>query len=310
MTILDEAPTRNGSEHTQTRLSNQAVAEREPARPARSPAMDTDYAEQRQRPIGNQQGADTPQDDETQTEAAELAAAREVAKKFAWGWLIFASAVSILGNGAHSYLINEGKPLAFQIWAVFLALCPPIFLLGSTHLVALLIRARRLGWDFGVTLTVTILVGLTAFLLCFYNLRELVEMMGMRHWTGFYPIIIDLSIVGSTLSLLTLSRPRRVTRQPAEAEQLQELLAGVPVRWEAIAAVAHEQNPGVPAIQERSIEETADILKRIYEHRESVRAVGRVHNKLHHRKINAITDAGAEALKQFRLAAEPVDTAA
>lgn len=315
MTILDEAPTRNGSEHAQSRLRRQVAATPETAPPAGTPdALAAEehpraHRDEPHRPGGEEHRSDTRHDDDAQAEA-ELAAARETAKMFSWAWLIFASAVSILGNGTHSFLINAGKPGIFQILAVFLALVPPVFLLGSTHVVTMLIKARRLGWAFGVTLAVTILVGLAAFLLSFYSLKDLAEMLGARHWTGLVPIIIDLSIITSTLALLTLSQPRRVKRQPVQADQLQELLAGVPVRWEAIAAVVHEQNPGIPAIQERSAEETADILQRIYEQGESVRAVGRVHNKLHHRKINAITEAGAEALKQLRVAAEPADSAA
>ncbi len=70
-------------------------------------------------------------------------------------------------------------------------------------------QARRFGFAFFISLVVTVLIGLGAFRLSFESIRVLVIMLGTPpDLAGYWPSMIDLSIVGCTVALYALTRSR------------------------------------------------------------------------------------------------------
>ena len=129
------------------------------------------------------------------------------AVRFFWIWLIPATSVSVAGNVAHAVLT---APSATVRLAAAAAVVPPAVLLGSTHSVALLVRTRRVGFNYWCAPAMTIALAGCAFLLSFDALRDLAVTVGMlpdRAW--LWPVAIDVSIANSTLALLSLA-PRRI----------------------------------------------------------------------------------------------------
>ena len=129
--------------------------------------------------------------------------------------LIAAASSSIAGNVAHALMnATAGSPAV----AAAAAVVAPAVLLGSTHGVALLVRARTAGWAYWCTLAVTVALAGCAFGLSFDALRDLA-----RRWAGYsdwasvlWPLSIDLSIAVSTLALLALAgAPKRADDAPA-----------------------------------------------------------------------------------------------
>jgi Protein of unknown function (DUF2637) len=128
------------------------------------------------------------------------------AVRFFWIWLTLATSVSVAGNVAHAVLTAPSGTVRLAAAA---AVVPPAVLLGSTHSVALLVRTRRVGFNYWCALAMTIALAGCAFLLSFDALRDLAVVLGMlpdRAW--LWPVAIDVSIANSTLSLLSLSPPR------------------------------------------------------------------------------------------------------
>jgi hypothetical protein len=83
------------------------------------------------------------------------------------------------------------------------AVVPPAVLLGSTHSVALLVKARRVGFNYWCALAMTIALAGCAFVLSFDALRDLAVALGMRPDRAWlWPVAIDMSIANSTVSLL------------------------------------------------------------------------------------------------------------
>ena len=133
-------------------------------------------------------------------------ATTRTAVRFFWIWLILATSVSVAGNVAHAVLT---APSATVRLAAAAAVVPPAVLLGSTHSVALLVKARRVGFNYWCALAMTVALAGCAFVLSFDALRDLAVALGMapdRAW--LWPVAIDVSIANSTLSLLSLSSPR------------------------------------------------------------------------------------------------------
>src|ERR1700743_3154484 len=96
------------------------------------------------------------------------------------------------------------------------AVVPPAVLLGSTHSVALLVRAHRVGLHYWCALAMTFALAGCAFVLSFDALRDLAGALGMppdRAW--LWPVAIDVSIANSTLALLSLAPPRAAS-QPTD----------------------------------------------------------------------------------------------
>jgi hypothetical protein len=135
------------------------------------------------------------------------------AVRFFWVWLMVATGVSVAGNVAHAVLT---APMGTVRLAAAAAVVPPAVLLGSTHSVALLVRAHRLGWHYWCALAMTFALAGCAFVLSFDALRDLAVALGMppgRAW--LWPVAIDVSIANSTLALLSLAPPR-AARQPTD----------------------------------------------------------------------------------------------
>jgi Protein of unknown function (DUF2637) len=134
------------------------------------------------------------------------------AVRFFWVWLMLATGVSVAGNVAHAVLT---APMGTVRLAAAAAVVPPAVLLGSTHSVALLVRAHRVGLHYWCALAMTFALAGCAFVLSFDALRDLAGALGMppdRAW--LWPVAIDVSIANSTLALLSLA-PARAAQRPA-----------------------------------------------------------------------------------------------
>jgi hypothetical protein len=135
------------------------------------------------------------------------------AVRFFWVWLVLATSVSVAGNVAHAVLT---APMGTVRLAAAAAVVPPAVLLGSTHSVALLVRARRVGLNYWCALAMTVALAGCAFVLSFDALRDLAVSLGMpRDRAWLWPVAIDVSIANSTLALLSLAPPR-AARRPAD----------------------------------------------------------------------------------------------
>ena len=139
-------------------------------------------------------------------DAAGFDATTRGAVRFFWVWLVAATSVSVAGNVAHAVLT---APIGTVRLAAAAAVVPPAVLLGSTHSVALLVRAHRVGLHYWCALAMTFAVAGCAFVLSFDALRDLAVALGMppdRAW--LWPVAIDVSIANSTLALLSLAPPQ------------------------------------------------------------------------------------------------------
>uniref|UniRef100_A0AAU8GPL6 Helix-turn-helix DNA binding domain n=1 Tax=Mycobacterium phage Pharb TaxID=3136626 RepID=A0AAU8GPL6_9VIRU len=143
---------------------------------------------------------------------------REQATRFFRGWLAAGVAASILGNVTHALLnTSAGSPVV----AAALAAVAPVALLGATHGVHKLVQSRIIGGAYAASLWITVAVASSAFALSFASLRDLAVGWGgvapLIAW--LVPVVIDLSITGSTIALLALSSAERaevhVVEQPA-----------------------------------------------------------------------------------------------
>lgn len=301
MTLLDEdAPTLNGAdtaEHLRSVPSWPGPARTDPALEAK--------------PSRTLAESDVPKPDDT----------RRHAVWFFWMWLLFATVVSIGGNVIHAWMTAPAPHL--KLLAATAAAVPPAILLGSTHSVALLIKNRRHGYRrvdaavLGAALLLMAGVAGCAFAMSFVSLRDLMILIGMSAGTAWlWPIGVDMSLICSTLALLTLASPRQgregleapagvtVPRSPAAGTVSSGPRSQAERRlwWESIAAVIREQNSDVRKIGELPTAQLAEILHRLYDKRDSKRAVCADHD-LHHRDVRMITHTADDVLA--RLAAIP-----
>ncbi|ASR85964.1 hypothetical protein SEA_PEANAM_82 [Mycobacterium phage Peanam] len=133
---------------------------------------------------------------------------RDAAARFFWAWLAASTGASVLGNVTHALLdADAGSPAI----AAAVALVPPVVLLGATHGVHALVQSRIVGGAYRAALAITVAVAAAAFVLSFAALRELAIV-----WAGIspliawlVPVVVDLSITGSTIALLALSGAQR-----------------------------------------------------------------------------------------------------
>jgi hypothetical protein len=142
----------------------------------------------------------------TREDATRIDVTTRGASRFYWGWLIFSTTVSVLGNIAHALLV---APDPLRLLAAVASVVPPAFVLGSTHSVALSLKMRRFALIYVLGLLMTIGVAACAFLLSFDALRALAVMLGWpsaRAW--LFPIAIDVSIAQATFGLLSLGPAR------------------------------------------------------------------------------------------------------
>lgn len=157
--------------------------------------------------------------------AGESTKEMRAAARFFWTWLFVATAVSVAGNVAHAVL---KAPAGMIRLAAVAAIVAPVVLLGSTHGVGLLVKARRVGFAYWCALATTFGLAAVAFILSFDALRDLAVTLGMapsRAW--LWPVAIDMSIANSTLSLLSLCPPRAATVAAPAHERVSEVGGGV-----------------------------------------------------------------------------------
>lgn len=161
------------------------------------------------------------------------------AQRFFWCWLIVATAVSIAGNVSHALLVTAHTQTTANPWvAGALAIVPPVVQVGATHGVHVLVRARIVGAAYRCALVITVALVIFAFVLSFEALRELaIVYAGMNPVTAWlWPLVIDLSITGSTVSLLALTGVQR-SAQAHEAGVLADSTdsyAGLVEEWQSI----------------------------------------------------------------------------
>lgn len=134
------------------------------------------------------------------------AAEERRAVRFFWVVLMLASSASVAGNVTHAVWNASGPAM---VVAALAALVPPLSLLGATHSVGVLARVRTNSFTFWASMAITIAVVVCAFWLSFHALRSVAVNLAQVDpgiaW--MMPVCIDLSIAGSTLALLSLSRP-------------------------------------------------------------------------------------------------------
>ena len=135
MTVMDEAPTRNGSVvHSQRTASPDAAIT-----PAASPTATPSAPSAESRPGRRRRGRQTRQEDDFVD--AEAAAAAKRAEHFFRGWLIVATGISIVANVAHAWL---KAPDEIRVLAAIAALVAPVILLVQRHIVPKLVLVW--GW--------------------------------------------------------------------------------------------------------------------------------------------------------------------
>lgn len=175
------------------------------------------------------------------------------AQRFFWCWLIAATAASITGNVSHALLATStGNSTANPIVAAALAVVPPVVQVGATHGVHVLVNARITGAAYRTALAITVALVVFAFVLSFEALRELaIVYAGMNPATAWlWPLVIDLSITGSTVSLLALTRAHRNATMNAAAEE-QHAPTHLETPYEIPSDTAEAGNPAptpVPAL--------------------------------------------------------------
>lgn len=149
---------------------------------------------------------------------------RQRAVRFFWCALFAASAASIAANVVHALLNASMGNTGIAAGA---AVVPPAVLLGATHGVSLLVRARTAGWAYWCALVMTIALAGCAFGLSFDALRDLAHRYaGYSEWAAvLWPLSIDLSIAVSTLALLALTGAPHRSGSPAMLHQLDEPIA-------------------------------------------------------------------------------------
>lgn len=174
------------------------------------------------------------------------------AQRFFWYWLIAATATSIAGNVAHALLTAAHAPAGSTINPIVagaLAVVPPIVQVGATHGVHVLVNARITGAAYKTALTITVALVVFAFTLSFQALRELaVVYAGMNSLIAcLVPLVIDLSITGSTVSILALTRVHRDATVDAEAQVLAQVQKSpITTRTADSAASTPEPKPHQP----------------------------------------------------------------
>jgi hypothetical protein len=317
MTVLD-APTRNGADLT---APAQPADLSTPPQPAPVPA-----------PVTPDPAPPATPDPGPSAEEVRAASARRHALWFFWGWLLFATVVSIGGNVIHAWMTAPSPHL--KLLAAIAAAVPPAVLLGSTHSVALLIKTRRRGYRrvdglvLGAALALTVGVAVCAFAMSFFSLRDLMVMVGMSTDIAWlWPIAVDLSLICSTLALLSLTSPQSSSAGPTRGTSVrlvQPGAAGVAtvvdgdptavvhagpsspaerrLWWESIAAVIRERRPDVRKFGDLTNGQLAEILERMYDNGESGRVIVDT-TILHNREIQVIKKIVPELLASTTVAA-------
>ena len=139
---------------------------------------------------------------------------RDKATRFFWGVLVAATAASVAGNVTHAIVnADEGN----MIIAATAAVIPPAVLLAATHALALMVRTSITGNLYRYALSLTLGLGVCAFVLSFNALFELATEQGGMPATiaWLWPLAIDFSVAQSTLALLAITTGKRAQREAA-----------------------------------------------------------------------------------------------
>lgn len=140
---------------------------------------------------------------------------RQKAIKFQQRWQVFATLGSAAAQIYHAYMT---APAGTIVGSAIAHVVAPVVFVAATHSVILQIRARRYGPQFVFSVFVTVFLGVAAFWLMFYSLRELATILGIRP-AWLWPIIIDASIAVSTLGLWSLTHRTTDDEEPEGDKQ-------------------------------------------------------------------------------------------
>ncbi|MCP9625235.1 DUF2637 domain-containing protein [Nocardia otitidiscaviarum] len=192
------------------------------------------------------------------------------ARRYFWWVLGISATVSVLGNGLHAWTRVSADPppddlihpepgmtveLLPPLVAAVLAAIIPIALLVHTHGLALLAQApSRWGWvSRAIVLAVIVLLAAGGFVLSFEALRELAMQAGFRAQDAWiFPVLVDGSIGGATVALLTLPSIRKTSSAPISAHT-QEWVGAEQVRTGAEEAVQPVDESTVAAQSEARV---------------------------------------------------------
>lgn len=313
MTVTDAAPPRNGAVvHSQPTANPDAAITTAAASADISGASRSESGPGRRRRGAPRLGSAMSAGQHLDRDAvmAEADKAAKQAERFYSRWLVVATAISIVANVAHAWLT---APADIRLGAAIASLVPPVVLLVQTHAVFKLIKARRFGFAFFISLVVTVLIAAGAFWLSYESIRVLVIRLGTSpDRAGLWPAIIDLSIVGATVALYALTRQRpkalpeveagpevrggEISENPSVGIDLKSLsLTERVMMWDRAASVVKERNPDVRAITERSTSQIADILRLTHDERANQRTIAEALG-LTDRVVRTIQRAGQDVL--------------
>lgn len=310
MTVTTDAPIRNGHPVAQPAAQSAPQPARPPAAShppaANAPAEEHLHWFEKVFPGKKNRPALTPEE-----------AKRASARRFCWGWLLFAMAASVGGNFLHSWMT---APAEVRVGAAIAAIVPPAVLLGATHLTTLLISTRRRNYrviDLFVLILVilgSISVAYFAFTISFYSLRDLMIIFGQRPDVAWrWPVAVDASLIVSSTALMSFaeSRKDRADHQQSAGEMTEAVSAAIssgPKRpaerrlwWVSIAGLILEELAGVPKIAALTSAELGEILERLYDRGDSGRNITDT-TGLHNREVQAIKKATDGVLERTTVA--------
>ncbi|OKH81421.1 hypothetical protein EB73_29380 [Mycobacterium sp. SWH-M3] len=249
-------------------------------------------------------------------------ASRASARRFCWGWLLFAMAASVGGNFLHSWMT---APADVRVGAAIAAIVPPAVLLGATHLTTLLISTRRRNYrliDLFVLVLVilgSIAVAYFAFTISFYSLRDLMILFGQRPDVAWrWPIAVDASLVVSSTALMSFAESRRDSADHKRSAGGMTAAAVAAVDngprtpaerrlwWVSIATVVREELINTRKIAALNPEQLGGILARLYDDGESARSVGDSIG-LHNRETKAIRESANGVLARTAVIPAPAE---
>ena len=191
------------------------------------------------------------------------------ALRFFWAWLLLSSAVSIAGNATHAVM---AAPPAATVVAGLVAVVPPVVLLAATHGVAMLVKLRRTSVSLVIAATLTLGLGVLAFILSFDALSDLAQVAGIqpsRAW--MWPAAVDGGITLATVAIFGLSRLATPVAETVPSDVVGANVADsvssdiLPMVRPHIAAA-----PGTAALQVSEVEPQASILPRHLDAQERV----------------------------------------
>lgn len=240
------------------------------------------------------------------------AATLRSAQRFLWAWVMLSMVMSAAANATDSWLT---APEHLRVLAVIRSVAPPIFIMVTTHIAGLLLKARQFGAAFFLSLLIDAVVSVFSFVLSYSAISHLMTMLGTSpDLAGLWPLAIDLLGVDAAVALFTLSyRRSRENLEETAASANETSTPAVPLTvrddlkpmsaserrhwWDGVAATVQDRNQFVRAISERSPREVADVLRLTHDDGLSQRAIVDVVGGLNSRMVRAIQRAGDEVLQ-------------